>query len=581
MRRSVIIFALLFLNIASFAQWKSYYPEGTESKKEQEKVNNEKSKKIFETHLFSALKAKALENHEESLEAFRKCIEINKTIAIPFYESAVINAENGNYITALEHIKKATTLEPDNRWYLLLYAEILFAKNDFLDAATQYKRLINMEPGNEELYFKLADTYIYANKLRKAIGVYDDLEQYKTPNKRLSIQKHQLYRELKDMQAAINELTSILKVFPNEVDIMEMLAELYLLDDKKEKAFEIFKRLSQISPNNGRNHLRLAEYYRENGDNKQSYKELIQAFKSSELNIDTKVRILISYYELIGVNEDMKNQAYELAKILMDAHPNNLKAIAVFGDILYTDGQYQKAKEQYLIILEKDKSKSQIWGQVLFIQAEQKDFEGMLKTSKNALEYFPSTPVFYYFNGLSNNRFEKYQEAINAFSTGIEFVVENRNLLFEFYSLLAETYHKTNQHILSDKYYEKALEIDSNNLLILNNYAYYLSLRKVKLEKAKEMSYRCNKMENKNATYQDTYAWILYKLREYKEAKEWILKALSNGGDKSPVIVEHYGDILYNLGKIKEAKKQWNKAKEIGGASRFLFQKIEQGKLYE
>ena len=162
-----------------------------------------------------------------------------------------------------------------------------------------------------------------------------------------------------------------------------------------------------------------------------------------------------------------------------------------------------------------------------------------------------------------------------------EFVVENRNLLFEFYSLLAETYHKTNQHILSDKYYEQALEIDSNNLLILNNYAYYLSLRKVKLEKAKEMSYRCNKIENKNATYQDTYAWILYKLKEYKEAKEWILKALSNGGDKSPVIVEHYGDILYNLGKIKEAKKQWNKAKEIGGDSRFLFQKIEQGKLYE
>ena len=70
-------------------------------------------------------------------------------------------------------------------------------------------------------------------------------------------------------------------------------------------------------------------------------------------------------------------------------------------------------------------------------------------------------------------------------------------------------------------------------------------------------------------------------MKEYKESKEWIVKALSNGGEKSPVIVEHYGDILYKLGNIKEAKKQWNKAKEIGGASRFLFQKIEQGKLYE
>ena len=110
MRSCLIIFALLFLNTASFAQWKSYYPEGKSSK--QEKYNSDKSSKIFETHLFNALKAKALENYEESLDEFRKCIEINKTNAIPFYESAVINAEKGSYIAALKQIQQATTLKP-------------------------------------------------------------------------------------------------------------------------------------------------------------------------------------------------------------------------------------------------------------------------------------------------------------------------------------------------------------------------------------------------------------------------------------------------------------------------------------
>ena len=79
----------------------------------------------------------------------------------------------------------------------------------------------------------------------------------------------------------------------------------------------------------------------------------------------------------------------------MEIYPQDLSVIAVFGDILYFDNKLQEAKEQYLKILEKDKSKNQLWSQILFIQAEQNDFEGMLKTSKEALEYFPSEPIFY------------------------------------------------------------------------------------------------------------------------------------------------------------------------------------------
>ena len=230
---------------------------------------------------------------------------------------------------------------------------------------------------------------------------------------------------------------------------------------------------------------------------------------------------------------------------------------------------------------EKDKSKSQVWGQVLFIQAEQNDFEGMLKVSADALEYFPADPLFYYFNGASNKWFKNYDDAINSFETGIEFVVENKNLLLEFYSSLADVYHTKKEHEISDEYYEKVLEIDSNNVLVLNNYSYYLSEREENLEKAKKMSFKCNELDPNNGTYQDTYAWILYKLKEYELAKQWLLKALSNGSDKNPVVVEHYGDILYDLGSPKEALDQWKKAKELGGSGVRLNQKIESEKLHE
>jgi tetratricopeptide (TPR) repeat protein len=577
-----LYFILFYLISApTFAQWKSYYPETNESKKTLKEQNLEKDNFLFNQYLFNALKAKSLENFEESLNFFQKCIKLDDSQAVPFYESAVINKENGNFDLATEQIKKAVTIENDNRWYVIAYAEILFSNQDFKNAAIEYKKLIALEPGNEEFYFMLSDTYIYANDFEKAIAVYDELEKYKGVDKIISMQKHKLYRKINNMKGAIKELQTILIAFPDEIEAMEILSELYLLNDEKEKAFELFKKIAVLAPENGRIHLTLADYYRQNGENETSYNELKLAFKSTKLNIDTKVRILISYYQLIPLNPEMSLQAIELSEIMISVHPNDLKARSVYADILYTDNQFQEAKEQYLYILEQDKSKSQIWSQVLFIQAEQNDFEGLLKTSSEALEYFPTDPLFYYFNGVSNKRFKKYDDAINSLEMGVEFVIDNQNLLLEFYSSLADTYHVTKAHKLSDAFYEKVLAVDSNNILVLNNYAYYLSVRKVNLERAKAMSFKCNELEQNNGTYQDTYAWILFRMGDYSDAKRWMQKSLKNGGDKNAVVVEHYGDILYKLGEVKLAVEQWKIAKVLGDGSKQLSKKITEGKLYE
>ena len=577
------LFFILFYLISAptFAQWKSYYPETNESKKRVKEQNQEKDNFLFNQYLFNALKAKSLENFDESLKFFQKCIKLDDSQAVPFYESAVINKEHGNFDLATEQIKKAVAIEKDNRWFVIAYAEILFSNQDFKNAAIKYKKLIALEPGNEEFYFMLSDTYIYANDFEKAIAVYDELEKHKGVDKVISMQKHKLYREINNMKGAIKELQSILNAFPDDIEAMEILSELYLLNDEKEKAFELFKKIAVLAPENGRIHLTLADYYRENGENETSYNELKLAFKSTKLNIDTKVRILISYYQLIALNPEMSLQAHELSEIMISAHPNDIKARSVYADILYTDNQFQEAKEQYLSILEQDKSKSQIWSQVLFIQAEQNDFEGLLKTSNEALEYFPTDPLFYYFNGVSNKRFKNYDDAINSLEMGVEFVIDNQNLLLEFYSSLADVYHATKAHKLSDVFYEKVLAVDSNNILVLNNYAYYLSVRKVNLERAKAMSFKCNELEQNNGTYQDTYAWILYEMGDYADANIWMQKSLTNGGDKSAVVVEHYGDILYKLGEVKLAVEQWKRARELGEGSNKLSKKITEGKLYE
>ena len=166
------------------------------------------------------------------------------------------------------------------------------------------------------------------------------------------------------------------------------------------------------------------------------------------------------------------------------------------------------------------------------------------------------------------------QDASGKLEKGVEYVFDNDALYNEFQTSLADVYNSLNLYEKSDSLYELVLQKNPDNIIVLNNYSYYLSLRKKNLEKAKTMSKRCNELEPNNGTYQDTYAWILYCLTEYKSALEWIERAIKNGGDKSAVIIEHYGDILFKLGQKQEAVNQWKRAKSIGEGSDLLNKKI-------
>ena len=152
---------------------------------------------------------------------------------------------------------------------------------------------------------------------------------------------------------------------------------------------------------------------------------------------------------------------------------------------------------------------------------------------------------------------------------------------FEFYSKLGETFNEMKDYVNSDKYFEKALNVNGLEPFMLNNYSYYLSLRKDKLEKAAELSKKSNNIYPNNASFNDTYGWILFQQGKYIEAEKWIKKALDNGGNESGTVLEHYGDIMIKLKKEADAIKYWNLAKESGEHSDKLIDKMRDKKYYE
>jgi Tfp pilus assembly protein PilF len=93
------------------------------------------------------------------------------------------------------------------------------------------------------------------------------------------------------------------------------------------------------------------------------------------------------------------------------------------------------------------------------------------------------------------------------------------------------------------------------------------------MNRAKELGDKLIKKEPDNANYLDTYGWILFRMRNYDSAKQYLEKAVEKGN--SGVVIEHLGDVLYKLGEKDKAVEKWKKAKEVGGdVSPKLEQKI-------
>lgn len=542
---------------------------------------SEQDKMKYDFMFFNANKERMIGNYQLSAGLFLQCVEIDPTKPTAFYELANIFDLTNQTTEALGYAQKAVSLDAENYWYRFLYAHLLQKNNKIDEAVKQYQILIQQHPHNVDLLYNLAGTQLFSGKYEDALKTYNKLETEVGINEEISLQKQKIYIKLNNIDKAAEEIQKLIRAFPEETKYQGYLADMYLANNMPEKAFEIYQSILKIDPNDPFSHLALYEYYRNKGESEKSIEELKLVFQNPAFNIDTKMQILLSFYSESETKPALKNDAYELSRLLIETHPDDAKSYTIYADFLYRDKKNDGAKENYLKAVELDSSKFSIWSQVVFIESEMQDFDGMLKHSKMALDLFPNQALFYFFYGVANIQKKNFQEAADYLTIGKDFVVKNPPLLTQFYANLGDSYYRLNDYKKSDDNYEKALEIEPNNMYVLNNYSYYLSLRNENLERAEKLSAKANDIEPNQPNYEDTYAWILYKQGKYIAAKEWLEKAIENGGKSNAVIIEHLGDVHAKLGNIDKAVELWIQAKTLGDASELIDKKITDKQLYE
>ena len=580
MRRSFKFILAIFIAF-SFAAEAQKRPSKKGKVSMQQGQLSDRDKLNYEMAFFNGLRKKALGNLESAAEDFLKCIKLDGSKAAPMYELAMIYNDFNQYSDALFFIQSACDIEQENIWYHQLLADVYISNQKYKAAINTYKKLLKEQPGNEEWHFHLASAYLLDKQLRNAIEVYNDMEQYIGVDEMLIMQKHRIYLELKDKKGAKIELEKWILSEPKNPKPYGLIAEIFLLEGNHEKAIETLERILEIDPNNGKAHLTLSDLYRNNGEKIKAFNSLKIAFSSSDLSIDSKMRVLITYYDITQIDSTYKKDAFDLVEILKANHPNDAKPYTIAGDYHFREGDLKSAKEAFEKALQFDQSRFPIWQQLLIISFDLKEYEMVVSYAQEAMELFPSQPIIYLLSGMSYIQIKSYDNAITVLNTGKIMVFGNNELLAQFYSSLGDAYHAQKNHMMSDESYDKSLELSPLNTYVLNNYSYYLSLRKENLDKALEMMEVCIALNPGIASYEDTYAWVFYQKGYYDKAQEWLERAFTSGGNQSAVIVEHYGDVLYQLGKVAEGVEQWKKAKKLGSESPFIEQKINKQKLYE
>jgi len=539
----------------------------------------EQKQKEFEYLFVEALKQKMFGNPQKAIQLLSSCLEIDPNSSAAMYELANIHAVNNDFTSASLLLEKAISLNPENKWYKLLLTQVYQKSRKYSEAADLYDQLLKKEPDNLEYMYMKAALLASAERYDEAIATYNRMEKETGVNEQISVAKQQIYVSTGQVDKAFEEIQKLIDTDPTEAKYYGLLADLYQSQGDAENALKYYQKIQELDPENGFVHFSLANYYLENGKVDKSFEETRQGFQSESVDLQTKLQL---YLMLTSARSTLTNdQQTELIQILLEKHPDEALVHTVYAENLLKNNKLAEAREELLKALAIEKNDYMVWERVMFIDNDLQDWDALYAHTAEIIDLFPNQPQGYFFRAIASVQLEEYEETIDIVDEGLDYVVQNPQLEANFMMLKGEALHKQNKKEEAYKLFDEAVQLDPENYLTLNNYAYYLSLDGRDLDKAERMSGKVVERFPDNSTYLDTHAWVLFKKGDYKLAKFYMESAIKNGGEDNPTLLEHYGDILFMLQKLDEAKSYWQKAKENGGDSEVLLRKIKEGKYIE
>lgn len=535
----------------------------------------------YDYFFLEAMRLKEKKDYASAFGLLQHCLDIHPNAASALYEVSQYYMFLRQVPQGQEALEKAVANAPDNYWYSQGLASLYQQQNELDKAVTLLEQMVVRFPAKQDPLFNLLDLYGRQEKYDEVISTLNRLEKRMGKNEQLSMEKFRIYLQMKDDKKAFQEIESLVQEYPMDMRYQVILGDVYLQNGKKQEAYDVYQKVLAAEPDNPMAIFSMASYYKQTGQEELYQQQLDTLLLNKKVTPDTKVGVM---RQMIVENEQADKDSTQIIALfdrIMKQEQDDPQIPMLYAQYLLSKNMESESVPVLEQVVDLDPTNKAARMMLIGAAVKKEDYKQIIKVCEPGIEATPDALEFYYYLAVAYNQAEKPDSVISICKRALEHKTADgkKEIVSDFYSILGDMYHTQKQMKEAYAAYDSALVYNPSNIGALNNYAYYLSVERRDLDKAEEMSYKTVKAEPNNATYLDTYAWILFEKGNYAEARIYIDNAMkSEGGDKSDVIVEHCGDIYYMTGDMDGALTYWKKALEMGSESKTLKQKIEKKK---
>jgi tetratricopeptide (TPR) repeat protein len=510
--------------------------------------------------------------YAEAILEYQDALRYDPNEAVYFALSKDYSALN-RHTLAIETGRKAVALAPGNLDYRRNLADVYVRAYELDSAAVQFEEIVRQDSTSITPWYNLARLY-HGRKPLKALKVYREIIRRFGPEWEVLLQIAELHNSLQQYDQAAGALREMLELDPGNVELKRTLAQNYVRAKQYDSALTVYKELREVQPDNIDYLSEMASVYLM----KKEYAEAAHLFEvvlaQDTVSLESKLRIGEVYFGQLENDSTLVPVARSIFERIRDAHPDDWRSYWFLGAIGAVSRNDSLSIPNFRKVTELAGWNADGWVYLSSVFLEQNNFSEVVTILESALKVVPDDYRVNFFLGVAYSRLGRNDDAARVLERAHELNADDIGVM----SQLALVYDNLQRHEESDRLYEEALKKDPENHLLLNNYSYSLSERRLQLNRALEMSRKAVEAQPKNSSYLDTLGWIYFQLGEYREAEKHIARAIAEG-DVSAVVHEHLGDVYFMLKDRDRALEQWNIALRMDETNAELRAKIARGTL--
>ena len=494
--------------------------------------------------------------------------------------------QQNNAVGAVINIARATAIDSVNFWYNTAHADLMMALQRTSDAREIYERLARQYPDKSEPLFALSDIYLRLDSTNECLSILNRLEELEGVSPQLTEYKFYILQKAGRAEEGFEEYRKLIAQHPYNVQYRLKLGELQMQNAQIQEAKKTYDEAAAIEPDNAYVWVAQANYFSMTGNQEAADKLVADALVNPNLDVDTKNTVMTEYLkgtyrkfatyrERLKAGQDnvepldttaLLQKVDELFATVTAQHPSAPEFYELQSEWFSTQRKDSIAAECIRFAVDLKPTNPDFWERWLYYSTGWLAKDQMIARCDEALVQHPDMQAAYLIKAWAYIQLEQNDKAIEQYQQAIEHVTPpDANQISTLWGNIGDLYHQDGVDDKAYECYEKALKYNPNNFVILNNYAYYLSQAQKELSRAESMALKVIQKYPDNATYLDTYAWILYLEGSYTLADFYQQKALDNIDPESAdnaTLYDHYGDIKVKNNDIKAAVELWKKALE-------------------